>query len=214
MPTLKIVSHFAAPTPKITTREALSVVSKPLNFQKTRDKLDKSLCREIRYYQKEADKTIFKCPAEEQNVAWTEAKSCSKCGQSKSLMVFNRNNCGAGNIIRADGRRNRRPDCKVCCDGIVQGKKKAKECAKRLGISYKAPEGTVCGLCSEPATKSNPLVFDHHHELDVFRGYCCNRCNIGMGTLGDTVSSLCRAVKYMNQTERLSAELVMARIFK
>ena len=43
--------------------------------------------------------------------------------------------------------------------------------------------------------KSNPLVFDHHHELDVFRGYC-NRCNIGMGALGDNVSSIAGVLKY------------------
>ena len=31
-------------------------------FQKTRSVLDNALCREIRYYQKEAEKAIFKCP--------------------------------------------------------------------------------------------------------------------------------------------------------
>ena len=142
-------------------------------------------------------------PGAEQQVAWTEKKCCSKCGQSKSLMVFKRNDCGGGNIIRGDGRRNRRPDCKVCYDRDMQGKNKAKACAKRLGISYKAPEGTVCRLCSKPGTKSNPLVFDHHHELDVFRGYCCNRCNIGMGALGDNVSSIARVLKYMNESRAI-----------
>ena len=182
-------------------------------FQKTRSVLDNALCREIRYYQKEADKAIFKCPGAEQKVAWTEKKCCSKCGQSKSLMVFKRNDCGGGNIIRGDGRRNRRPDCKVCYDRDMQGKNKAKACAKRQNIPYKAPEGTVCRLCGKTGTKSNPLVFDHHHDLDVFRGYCCNRCNIGMGALGDNVSSIARVLKYMNETEGVSKEQLMAMLF-
>jgi hypothetical protein len=179
-------------------------------FQKAKKILDKKLCREIRYYQKEVDKVVFKCPGEEHQIAWTEKKCCSKCGQSKSLMVFGRNDTGAGNIIRGDGRRLRRPECMACRGRDEQSKKTAEECAKRLGISYKAPEGTVCRLCSKPGTKSNSLVFDHHHELDVFRGYCCNRCNIGMGTLGDNMSSMCAVVRYMNETEKFTKEQVIA----
>lgn len=194
-------------------KTAKKVDKRKKQFQKRRSVLENALCREIRYYQKEADKTIFKCPGAEQQVAWTEKKCCSKCGQSKSLMVFKKNDCGGGNIIRGDGRRNRRPDCRVCYDRDIQGKNKAKACAKRLGISYKAPEGTLCRLCSKPATKSNPLVFDHHHDLDVFRGYCCNRCNIGMGALGDNVSSIAKVLKYMNETEGLTKEHLMSMLF-
>jgi hypothetical protein len=184
-------------------------------FQQTRRKLDNALCREVRYYQKEAatGKAHFKCPGAEQHAAWTESKCCSKCGKSKSLMVYKRNDCGGGNIIRGDGRRNRRPDCRVCYDRDIQGKNKAKACAKTLGISYKAPEGELCRLCSKPATKSNPLVFDHHHDLDKFRGYCCNRCNIAMGALGDNVSSHARVLKYMNETEGWTKEELISLIF-
>lgn len=204
--------HLTMPTPKITKDAKKKEMSKKL-FQKMQDQLDKALCREIRYYKKEVDKAIFKCPGAEQMIAWDEKKCCSKCGESKSLMVFKRNDCGGGNIIRGDGRRNRRPDCKVCYDRDIQGKNKAKACAKRLGISYKAPDGTVCRLCSKTHTKSNPLVFDHHHELDVFRGYCCNRCNIGMGSLGDNVLSIARVLKYMNDTEGISKEQLISILF-
>lgn len=184
-------------------------------FQKRIMGLENALGREIRYYLKESDKAFFKFPGLEQNHVWVskESKCCSKCGKSKSLMVFKKNDCGGGNIIRADGRRNRRPDCRVCYDRDIQGKNKAKACAKTLGISYKAPEGTLCRLCSKPATKSNPLVFDHHHNLDKFRGYCCNRCNIGMGALGDTVSSIARVLKYMNETEGMTKEELISLIF-
>ena len=82
-----------------------------------------------------------------------------------------------------------------------------------MGISYKAPADARCRICNKLGTKSNPLVFDHHHGLDIFRGYCCNRHNICMGGLGDNVTSLCHIVKYMNETEKLSKEQIMNMIF-
>ena len=175
-------------------------------FQKMRRILNNSLCKEIRYYHINSFKAKFKCPGAEQQVAWTQKKTCKKCGESKSLMVFKANDCGTGYIILSDNRRSRRPDCKVCVSKAEAGKKNAEAFAK-------APEGTLCRLCSKPATKSNPMVYDHHHDLEVFRGYCCNRCNIGMGTLGDNVSSLAKVIKYMNETEGLSKEQLIPMIF-
>jgi hypothetical protein len=198
---------------KQAAKKAKAAKQRKENFPKTRKRMEDKLCRELRYYMKEADKAIYKHPGAEQQVAWTETKCCSKCGQTKSLMVFKRNDCGGGNIIRGDGRRNRRPDCRVCYDRDMQGKNKAKACAKRLGIAYKAPEDKRCRLCNKAGTKSNPLVFDHHHDLDVFRGYCCNRCNIGMGQLGDNVTSVAGVLKYMNEVEGLSKEQIMAMLF-
>lgn len=195
------------------TKAAKNAEKRKKEFQKRRRVLDRALCREMRYYQKETDKAEFKSPGAEQQVAWTEKKKCTKCEQLKSKMIFKKNDCGGGNIFRSNRRRNRRPDCRTCYDRVIQGKKKAKACAKRLGIPFKAPEGTVCRLCSKPGTESNSLVFDHHHELDVFRGYCCNRCNIGMGTLGDNVTSITRVLKYMNETEGISKEQLMAMLF-
>lgn len=170
-------------------------------FEERKKLLDKSLCLEIRYYHKEAHKAIYKSPALEQQVAWNEKKCCSKCGKNKYLMVFMKNNCGGGNIIKSDGRRNRRPDCKVCYERDIKGKEKAIKCAKIQCISYKAPEGTICKLCSKLGTDSNPLVFDHNHEKDVFRGYICNRCNIGFGIHGDNVPSIIKRLCYLNETE-------------
>ena len=175
-------------------------------FLKMRKKLDESVCKEFRDYKCNEDKAQFKCPGAEQQVAWSETKCCTKCGQNKPKMVFAKNNCGKGNIIRSDGRRNRRPDCKACGENAKKSMDKAKAIAKRDGISYKAPEGTVCGVCDEPPTRSNSLVFDHHHELGVFRGYCCNRCNIGMGTLGDNVTSIAKVLRYMNKAEKIPKE--------
>ena len=212
----KAAAREAERAAKRAAKEAAKYSIMGKNFQKNREsKQMKSFCKEISYYRKEFDagKALYCCPGAERIVEWTEKKCCSKCGQEKVLAVFAKNDTGEGNIIRSDRRRNRRPDCKVCQSTVNDGMDKAKACAKRLGISYKAPEGTVCRICGKLPNKGKSLVFDHHHELDVFRGYCCNRCNIGMGILGDTVTSLAGVVKYMNESEGLSKEQIMAIIF-
>lgn len=181
-------------------------------FKQRKNYLNNTLCREIRYYHKERDKVIYESPALEQQEAWKEKKCCSKCGEYKYLMVFMKNNCGRGNIIRKDGRRNRRPECKVCYERNIKGKNKAKECAKRQGINPNAPDGTICRVCSKVGTDSNCLVFDHNHDMDVFRGYICNRCNVGFGIHGDNVPSMIKRVCYLNETEGWSLNQIIEMI--
>ena len=41
-------------------------------------------------------------------------------------------------------------------------------------------------------------VVDHDHTTEKFRGFLCQKCNIGLGFLGDSITSLGRAVKYLN----------------
>jgi len=43
------------------------------------------------------------------------------------------------------------------------------------------------------------LVLDHCHESEVFRGWLCDRCNRGIGVLGDTLESLEKALKYLRK---------------
>ena len=182
--------------------------------------LDKFLIKlipEIADYKKHYEpsgegKAMFPHPIAEINVSWNKKKCCSKCRRKRCLIWFQKNNCGKGNIFRSGGLRSRRPECMDCQRSDRESKIAAKQIAKKQGISCKAPEGTVCELCGKQGTKDNPLVFDHHHELGVPRGYCCNRCNIGMGTLGDNVSSIAKVLKYLNDTEKLTKEEIMAMI--
>ncbi len=205
----------AAAEKKAAKKAAKEVSDRKKSFKKNRKKIDNGLGKEFRYYFKESKKAIFKHPFAEtaDNYKKDAKKCCSKCDKLKILHVFRKNDCGGGNIIRSDGLRNRRPDCRVCCDKDMEGKRKAQALAKELGIAYKAPPKEPCRTCGCLATKGNPLVFDHHHELNVFRGYCCNNCNKGMGLLKDTVASLCGYVKYMNETEKLSKEQIINMIF-
>ncbi len=62
-------------------------------------------------------------------------------------------------------------------------------------------ECTICG--KNPSGKfSDKLVYDHCHTTGKFRGVLCNKCNIGIGALGDTSEDLKNALEYLLTAEK------------
>lgn len=62
---------------------------------------------------------------------------------------------------------------------------------------FHAQEG-LCAICRKPeSVKQQRLTVDHCHETGKFRGLLCNRCNRGLGFLGDNEDSLSRALAYL-----------------
>lgn len=157
--------------------------------------------KEYDNYQKQQHKCKFKSPQEEYDWAKTQTKICSKCNIERKLTEYRGNTAGTDAFDKF-GYRLRRPECNICNKEISSGKTIAKKIAKEMGISYIAPEGTICAICKQPPTPSNCLVFDHSHEKYIFRGYCCNSCNRSMGVLGDNVDGLLRALNYLLKNEK------------
>lgn len=62
-----------------------------------------------------------------------------------------------------------------------------------------AAQNGVCAICGKEPTKGRgrKLHIDHDHETGKRRGLLCNGCNTGIGSLGDDVSRLQRAIKYL-----------------
>lgn len=60
------------------------------------------------------------------------------------------------------------------------------------------PAPDVCESCG--MSPDAALHLDHCHVTGKFRGWLCNKCNLGIGALGDTVESLERAVAYLRRT--------------
>ena len=56
---------------------------------------------------------------------------------------------------------------------------------------------TPCECCGKCIIKKNDFQLDHDHINNVFRGWICRKCNIGIGNLGDTEESLINALKYI-----------------
>ena len=140
------------------------------------------------------DKAKFKSAEEERDWARTQKRSCTKCKEILPLSYFNGNTSGQDPFYK-DGYRNRRPECKSCTKIANTGKSKARQTAKKLGMTHKAPTGTKCELCD--ATEK--IVFDHDHDTLVFRGWLCDPCNRSLGVLGDKVEYLIKAVNYLKK---------------
>ena len=157
--------------------------------------------KEIQNYERQKDKCFFKSPKEEYQWAKTQTKTCSKCLIEKKLSDFNGNTSGT-DAFDKNGYRLHRPECKECSKNISKGKTEAKKKAKKLGISYVAPEGSLCAVCNKPSSIGNCMVFDHCHINNIFRGYCCNSCNRSIGVLGDNIDGLLQAINYLLKTEK------------
>jgi hypothetical protein len=77
-----------------------------------------------------------------------------------------------------------------------------------------AKQNGVCAICGkrpEDDRLGHGLAVDHDHVTGVNRGLLCRDCNIGIGKLGDSISGLMRAVRYLETrsdqgTEKCSQE--------
>lgn len=90
-------------------------------------------------------------------------------------------------------------------DKSPKGKRKTfKTRIKRMyGISFAAlgqmlaDQGGVCAVCLQPSRNGKALHIDHCHITGRVRGLLCNRCNLGIGMLGDTAESVLKAAVYL-----------------
>lgn len=50
---------------------------------------------------------------------------------------------------------------------------------------------------------------DHDHDTETFRGWICEKCNIGIGKLGDTLEGLTKAVEYLKRSNHINQPSVL-----
>ena len=79
-----------------------------------------------------------------------------------------------------------RARCRACANG-------QKRLLKTLHRENPLPPGTVCEICHRP----EPLVLDHCHTTNTFRGWLCRACNLGIAYLGDSCEILDRGSAYV-----------------
>lgn len=85
--------------------------------------------------------------------------------------------------------------CKSCSSAYNKGKNIAKKKAP-----HKPVEPTECACCKE-ITEPSKLLLDHDHTTYEFRGWLCKSCNSGIGSLGDNIEGLERAITYLRNTK-------------
>lgn len=117
------------------------------------------------------------------------SKQCSSCQVTYSLdsKMFSKN------CVTADGYQNA---CKICKAEMSRNWK------------YGLKNGTIkkmledqkgnCVICLKDATKDSCL--DHCHISKKVRGVLCRKCNGMLGMINDDVSSLKRAIDYLEKS--------------
>lgn len=60
-------------------------------------------------------------------------------------------------------------------------------------------QGSVCACCGSPPAAKRRLAVDHDHKTGRLRGLLCHRCNLGIGSLGDSIEGVERALAYLRQ---------------
>ena len=76
---------------------------------------------------------------------------------------------------------------------------KAKNHLRKLNLK---PKDSICQCCG----KKEKLVLDHIHGSYNFRGWLCNKCNVGIGNLGDTKEGVLKAYQYLIRVEERMSE--------
>ena len=121
-----------------------------------------------------------------------DTKKCRVCNVVKNINSFSGN---PATYVR--------PECLECL-------KEVRELRSFLKISNPYPdESYKCPICSKNKKDLEHLLFtaekvwvlDHCWDSKEFRGYLCQRCNMGLGQLQDSITSLKRAVKYLSTSK-------------
>jgi len=77
---------------------------------------------------------------------------------------------------------------------------RCKECIKehsriRRNLHKIAPQKPkLCECCKKVPLK---WCLDHDHTTDKFRGWICEKCNTGLGKLGDNIEGIVNALNYL-----------------
>ena len=113
-----------------------------------------------------------------------DSKVCKKCKETLPLDSFRLYRRATGD------RESRDSKCKKCS-------REQNYIADKLRKTAPAYKG-YCECCGK---KEDKPVLDHCHDTETFRGWLCPPCNLGIGTLGDTIKDVENALKYLRKTK-------------
>ena len=109
---------------------------------------------------------------------------CIECLESKPLSQYYsyEYSSGSGGFRR----------CKPCYRAYNS---MMRQLRKQHPYPYKDPTCDCCGGSDE----LEKLHLDHDHKTGIFRGYLCRSCNTGIGSLGDNIEGLQKALTYLRK---------------
>lgn len=151
-------------------------------------------------------------------------KTCTKCGETKDKSEFHKRNDNktglSSHCKECRNRHGKKWRAKNLKRESERGKKwysrnkaRCKEYARshKLKTKYgltvkeydrilKSQEG-VCACCQKEPPADRNLYVDHNHITGKVRGLLCLQCNVGIGSLGDDLDGVLRAVNYLLKSD-------------
>ena len=109
-------------------------------------------------------------------------KTCKICQEVKPVEDFCKHSMYKDKL---DSR------CKAC--------KSANDVLRNKLRKTAPPMTETCECCGQTSHKT--LVLDHCHKTQAFRGWLCERCNTGIGKLGDDLEGVWAATEYLYKFE-------------
>lgn len=138
-----------------------------------------------------------------------DSKECTKCGLEKTLDLFH---------VRLKGKKGRVSRCKECTRVKELHKRQTRKdytrghnLMTRFNLTIDdynhifMEQGGKCQICKKPEKLRDKkgrikwLSVDHSHSTGEVRGLLCNKCNTGLGLLGDSKKTLASAIKYLKE---------------
>lgn len=110
-------------------------------------------------------------------------KICRNCRAHKEITDF---------PFFSTNEAGRKNTCKSCTRHLSQIRRKLK-------IQNPPPPSGPCPICGQ---HTDSWILDHCHFTDVFRGYICNSCNLGIGRFNDDINLLYKAIYYLEQNDK------------
>ncbi|NBP14756.1 hypothetical protein EBU95_10215 [bacterium] len=110
-------------------------------------------------------------------VIYMSSKICIYCKEEKSLDQFPKHNMYKDKLdMRCRSCIKEHASIRRCLHKKAPSKPKLCECCKKTPIKW---------------------CLDHDHETNKFRGWICERCNTGLGKLGDNIEGIVKALNYL-----------------
>lgn len=120
-----------------------------------------------------------------------ETKRCGICHRDLPIALFGKEGKGKNGYLRYE--------CRECANTNSKTVSAIRKTAPPV------PEGYRCPICDRDETqlptygknKKSVWVLDHCHVNKTFRGWLCQKCNMGLGNFGDNIDRLKKAMDYL-----------------
>ena len=132
---------------------------------------------------------------------------CKKCGENKPITDYYKT---------TDRKSGHKTICKVCinADPLTEERKKYMR-NYNVGYNLKSKynlsreqynellitQNHKCAICSvdEKEVPKGKLVVDHCHETNTVRELLCHNCNVSIGLLKESITTLSKAISYLDK---------------